>query len=61
MNPLNIQLTESLKQYLWKFHRTDLPLVLFGHLEVLDPYWDDYISWCKTDEGLQYMKSNDSQ
>lgn len=50
-------LTQSLEQWLWKFHREKLPLILFGHTELFTPEMaKDYLEWCKTDEGKQYLK-----
>lgn len=52
-----VRLTQSLRQYLWDNHREILPLVLFGHVElVTDEIWKAYIEWCKTDEGKQYLE-----
>ncbi len=51
-----VKLTESLRKYLWKFHREDVPLIMFGHVELLNKHWDDYIEWCGTDEGKQYLE-----
>ena len=52
-----VRLTQSLRQYLWDNHREILPLVLFGHTELItDEIWKAYIEWCKTDEGKQYLE-----
>lgn len=52
-----IKLTESLKQWLAINHIEILPLILFGHIELLtDDMLEEYTEWCKTDEGKQYLK-----
>lgn len=50
-------LTQSLEMWLAIYHPTKLPLIIFGHLELLtDEMARDYIEWCKTNEGKQYLK-----
>ena len=52
-----VKLTQSLAQWLFDNHRAKLPLIMFGHTEELtDEMWAEYIEWCKTDEGKQYLK-----
>ena len=53
---MNVIMTESLKQFFWKFHRKELALVLMGHTELVTEYWDEYTEWCLTDEGKQYLQ-----
>lgn len=32
-------------------------LIMFGHTElIINKMWNEYIAWCKTDEGRQYLK-----
>lgn len=51
-----IVLTESLKQWLFRFHRDLVVPLLFGHVDLFtDEMWEEYIEWCKTDEGTQYL------
>lgn len=51
-----IVLTQSLEQFLFRFYREKLSLILFGHLEELtDEMKKEYLEWCKTDEGQQYL------
>lgn len=46
-----IQLTDSLKKWLWDNHREELPLIMLGHTELMtDEWWDAYLSWCLTEE-----------
>lgn len=52
-----IVLTQSLEQWLFENHREKLPLIMLGHLELFtDEMQSQYIEWCKTDEGKQYLK-----
>lgn len=42
---------------MWENHRDKYGLVLMGHTEfVTDEMWNEYIEWCKTDEGKKYLK-----
>lgn len=51
-------MTQSLEQYLARYHRDKFALISFGHIELLtDEIMYDYLDWCKTDEGRQYLKS----
>ena len=50
-------LTQSLEHWLFVNHRTTLPLILLGHTELFtEEMQKEYIEWCKTDEGKQYLK-----
>ena len=52
-----IKLTQSLEQFMWQYYREKLTLLTFGHTEELTPeIWNEYIEWCKTDEGEQYLR-----
>ncbi len=52
-----ITLTQSLEHWLFEYYRDKLALILFGHLELFtDEMKKEYIEWCKTDEGKQYLK-----
>lgn len=52
-----IILTQSLEYWLWENHRELLSLILFGHVELFTPEMrKEYIEWCKTDEGKQYLE-----
>lgn len=52
-----IRLTQSLAHWLWMNHRELVPLVMFGHAELItEEMWERYLEWCKTDEGKQYLK-----
>lgn len=52
-----IKLTCSLKQWLFTNHPNKLPLIMFGHTELLTKeMFAEYIEWCKTEEGKQYLE-----
>lgn len=52
-----VRLTQSLYTWLFNNHRDKLHLILFGHVELFTPEMQrDYIEWCKTDDGRQYLK-----
>lgn len=50
-------LTQSLEHWLFENHRDKLALIMFGHTELLtEEMQKEYLEWCKTDEGKQYLK-----
>ena len=52
-----VKMTQSLRHWLFVNHSKILPLIMFGHTELItDEMWHEYIAWCKTDEGKQYLK-----
>ncbi len=52
-----VKLTQSLEKWLFDNHRALLPLIMLGHVEFMtDEMWKEYVEWCKTDEGRQYLK-----
>lgn len=52
-----IILTQSLEHWLFENHKDILALILFGHVELFtEEMQKDYIEWCKTDEGKQYLE-----
>ena len=52
-----VKLTQSMAQFLFRFHKDKLGLIMFGHLElVTEEMWDEYLAWCQTDEGKSYLK-----
>ena len=51
------RLTQSLEVFLANNYLSILPLVILGHEELItDEIWKEYIEWCQTDEGMQYLK-----
>lgn len=52
-----VKLTQSLVQWLYDNHPNIIPLLLFGHTELFTEEMNqEYIAWCKTDEGAKYLK-----
>ena len=52
-----VKLTASLREWMFRNHPEELPLLYFGHLEIFtDEYKEKYLEWCKTDEGKKYLK-----
>lgn len=52
-----VELTQSLRHWLWENHRDIIGLIVFGHTELLtDKMWEQYIEWCKTDDGKKYLQ-----
>lgn len=52
-----IILTQSLEHWLFVNHKEKLPLIMFGHSELFtDEMKKEYIEWCKTDDGKQYLE-----
>lgn len=53
-----VQLTQSLEAFLMKKGQLNLILLLmFGHVELLtDELYQEYLQWCKTEEGRSYLK-----
>lgn len=51
------RLTQSLSHWLWENHRDIIGLLMLGHLELFtDEMEKEYLEWCLTDEGRQYLK-----
>lgn len=52
-----VKLTQSLEHWLWENHRDIITPIVFGHIELFtEEMAKEYIEWCKTDEGKQYLK-----
>lgn len=52
-----VKMTQSMEQWLWKYHRDLFTPLLFGHLELFtEELAREYRDWCLTDEGRQYLK-----
>ena len=50
-------LTQSLEVWLFENHKEKLPLIMLGHTELFTTeMMKDYIEWCRTDEGKQYLE-----
>lgn len=52
-----VKLTQSLKQWLIENCPDKLPLIMFGHTELLtEEMYEEYLEWCQTDDGKKYLK-----
>ena len=52
-----VKLTKSLEHWLFTNHRDIIGLILLGHVELFtEDMQKEYLAWCKTDEGRQYLK-----
>jgi hypothetical protein len=52
-----VELTQSLRRWLWDNHRDKIGLIMLGHTELLtNEMWNAYIEWCKTEEGQSYLE-----
>ena len=52
-----VKLTQSLAVWLHKNDPKTMALILLGHVELFTPEMQrEYIEWCQTDEGRQYLK-----
>lgn len=52
-----VKLTQSLQRWLLENHKDILTLIMFGHVELFtEEMQEEYIAWCQTDEGKQYLE-----
>ena len=52
-----ITLTQSLEHWLFGNYRHKLGLIMLGHTELFtEEMQKEYLEWCKTDEGKQYLE-----
>lgn len=52
-----VKLTQSLQEWLSRNHMDLIPLIMFGHIELFtEEMKKEYIEWCKTEDGRQYLK-----
>lgn len=52
-----VKLTQSMAEWLFRYHKDKMALIMFGHLELFtDEMAKEYIEWCNTDDGRQYLK-----
>lgn len=52
-----VQMTQSLEHWFFAYHRDILGLILLGHLELFtEELQKEYLEWCQTEEGKQYLK-----
>ncbi len=52
-----VKLTQSLEHWLWENHKDIIGLILLGYFELFtDEMREEYLEWCKTEDGRQYLK-----
>ena len=52
-----VTMTQSMEHWLFENHKDKFGSIMFGHLELFtEEMQKEYIEWCKTDEGKQYLK-----
>ena len=50
-------MTQSMEVWLITYHKDIFVQIMFGHLELFtDEMAGEYLEWCKTEEGRQYLK-----
>lgn len=52
-----VKLTQSLEHWLYENHKDIIALVMLGHTELFtEEMHKEYLEWCQTDKGKQYLK-----
>ena len=52
-----VLLTQSMYEWLWRYDKTLISLIMCGHVELFtEEMQQEYIAWCQTEEGKQYLK-----
>ena len=52
-----ITMTQSLEHWLFENHKDKIALIMLGHVELFtEEMYENYIEWCKTNDGKQYLK-----
>lgn len=52
-----VRLTKSLQHWFWENHRDKIGLIMLGHTELFtEEMQREYMEWCNTDDGKQYLK-----
>lgn len=52
-----VTMTQSMGHWLFENYREKYVLIMFGHIELFNEEMQkEYIEWCKTDDGKQYLK-----
>lgn len=55
-----VRLTQSMAVWLFENHRDIFGLIMFGHLELFtEEMKEEYLAWCKSEEGKQYLVGGD--
>lgn len=51
-----VELTQSLRQWIFENHKDILPLIMFGHVDLFTEEMQmEYLEWCRTEEGKKYL------
>ena len=51
-----VTMTQSMEQFLWRFHRDKMVLILLGHTELFtEEIGKEYVAWCRSEEGHEYL------
>lgn len=51
-----VKFTQSMNHWLWEYHTELIAPLMFGHLEEFTAeYAQEYLEWCRTDEGRSYL------
>lgn len=57
-----VTMTKSFSVWCFTYHKELYSLLMFGHVELLTrELWEEYIEWCKTDEGMQYLDGQEDE
>ncbi len=52
-----VRFTLSMKEWIIKYHPELIVPIMFGHIELFtDEMKKEYLEWCKSDEGKEYLK-----
>lgn len=52
-----VKMTQSFRAWCLKYHRDIYSPLMFGHTEELtEKLAREYVDWCRTDEGRQYLR-----
>lgn len=52
-----VKMTQSFSAWCLKYHEDIYSLLMFGHTEEFtEELAHEYVEWCRTDEGRQYLK-----
>jgi len=55
-------LKESAKEFVWRRHREQYPLVVFfGHMEMLEGWTSEYLEWLATDEARPFLDADERE
>lgn len=51
------KMTQSFEHWCFKYHKDIFVPLMFGHVELFTNEMEkEYLAWCLTDEGKQYLK-----